>query len=65
MNRDQFLQRVQPASTSAAHESDETVPDSRQNHRQQAQRSEDRLNEDLVELARLYGPSDIVNIGAQ
>jgi hypothetical protein len=70
MNRDQFLQRVQQASSSDAQESDEQLSDeaapaSRQNHRQQVQRSEDRLDEELAKLADLYSPPDLVNTGAQ
>ena len=65
MNRDQFLQRLQRASSSDAQESDEAAPASRQNHRQQVQRSEDRLDEELAKLADLYSPTDLVNRGAQ
>lgn len=65
MNHDQFLQRVQRASSSDAHESDEPASASRQNYRQQAQRSEDRLDEELAKLANLYSPPDLVNTGAQ
>jgi hypothetical protein len=65
MNRDHFLQRVQRTSSSDAHESDEPASASRQNHRQQAQQSDDRLNEELAHLANLYSAHDLVNRGAQ
>ena len=65
MNRDRFLQREQQTSSSEAHESVEPASASRQNHRQQAQQSEDRLDEDLARLASLYSPTDLVNRGAQ
>ena len=65
MNRERFLQRVPRTSSSDTHESVEAVSTSRQNPRQQAQQSEDRLDQELSRLAGLYSPPDLVNRGAQ
>jgi hypothetical protein len=65
MNRDRFLQRGQQTSPSDANESVEPASASRQDHRQQAQQSADRLDQELARLADLYSPPDLVNRGAQ
>ena len=65
MNRDQFLQRAQRNPMPDAQASEERASAPGPNHRQQAQRSADLLDEELARLANLYSPTDLVNRGAQ